>query len=118
MNSGIRGIRVAARLAAAGLASRSRRRHASRAQTVKIGLILTYSGPQASLGEQIDNGVKLYIRRHEKELRPASGSRSCAATIPSNPDTAKRLAQELITRDKVQFLAGVVWTPNAMRSRR
>jgi len=30
-----------------------------------------------------------------------------------NPDTAKRIAQELIVRDKVQFLTGVVWTPNA-----
>jgi len=30
-----------------------------------------------------------------------------------NPDVAKRLAQELITRDKVNMLAGVVWTPNA-----
>ena len=31
-----------------------------------------------------------------------------------NPETAKRLAQELIVRDKVQILTGVVWTPNAM----
>jgi branched-chain amino acid transport system substrate-binding protein len=30
-----------------------------------------------------------------------------------NPDVAKRVAQELIVRDKVQFLTGVVWTPNA-----
>jgi branched-chain amino acid transport system substrate-binding protein len=29
------------------------------------------------------------------------------------PDVAKRLAQELIVRDKVQFLTGTVWTPNA-----
>ena len=28
-------------------------------------------------------------------------------------DAAKRIAQELIVRDKVQFLTGVVWTPNA-----
>src|SRR5262249_29122666 len=30
------------------------------------------------------------------------------------PEVAKRLAQELITRDKVQLLTGVVWTPNAL----
>jgi branched-chain amino acid transport system substrate-binding protein len=31
----------------------------------------------------------------------------------ANPDNAKRIAQELIVRDKVQFLTGLVWTPNA-----
>ena len=30
------------------------------------------------------------------------------------PDAAKRLAQELIVRDKVNFLTGFIWTPNAM----
>ena len=30
------------------------------------------------------------------------------------PDVAKRLAQELVTRDKVQFLGGFVLTPNAL----
>ncbi len=31
-----------------------------------------------------------------------------------NPDKAKQLAQELIVRDKVNLLAGVIFTPNAM----
>lgn len=31
-----------------------------------------------------------------------------------NPDKAKQLAQELIVRDRVNILTGVVWTPNAM----
>jgi branched-chain amino acid transport system substrate-binding protein len=31
-----------------------------------------------------------------------------------NPDVAKRLAQELVVRDKVDFLAGVIVTPNAL----
>ena len=30
----------------------------------------------------------------------------------ANGDVAKRIAQELIVRDKVQILTGVVWTPN------
>jgi branched-chain amino acid transport system substrate-binding protein len=84
------------------------------AQTVKIGVILTYSGPAASLGEQIDNGIKLYVKEHEKEL-PAGVKLEIVRRDDTgpNPEIAKRLAQELITRDKVQFLAGVVWTPNA-----
>jgi branched-chain amino acid transport system substrate-binding protein len=31
-----------------------------------------------------------------------------------NPDVAKRLAQELVVRDKVDFLAGVIFTPDAL----
>jgi branched-chain amino acid transport system substrate-binding protein len=31
-----------------------------------------------------------------------------------NPDKAKQIAQELIVRDKVQFITGVVFTPNAL----
>jgi branched-chain amino acid transport system substrate-binding protein len=81
---------------------------------VKIGVVLTYSGPNASLGEQIDNGIKLYVKEHTKDL-PAGVTVEIVRRDDTgpNPDVAKRLAQELITRDKVDFLAGVVWTPNA-----
>jgi branched-chain amino acid transport system substrate-binding protein len=84
------------------------------AQTVKIGVILTYSGPNASLGDQIDKGIKLYVKEHEKDLPPGVKVELITRddTGP-NPDVAKRLAQELVTRDHVQFLTGVVWSPNA-----
>src|SRR5712692_9793066 len=38
------------------------------AQSVKIGIILTYSGPAASLGDQIDKGMSLYVKEHQSEL--------------------------------------------------
>jgi branched-chain amino acid transport system substrate-binding protein len=84
------------------------------AETIKIGVILTYSGPSASLGDQIDKGLSLYVKEHEKEL-PAGVSVELVRrddTGPS-PDVAKRLAQDLITREHVSFLTGVVWSPNA-----
>ncbi len=84
------------------------------AQTVKIGVILTYSGPAASLGDQIDKGLSLYAKEHEKELPPGVRVELVRRddTGP-NPETAKRLAQELVTREHVNFLTGVVWSPNA-----
>lgn len=87
---------------------------AASAETVKIGVILTYSGPQASLGTQIDKGLSLYVKTHEKDLPPGVKVELIRRddTGP-NPQVAKRLATELVTRDKVQFLTGVVWTPNA-----
>ena len=92
-------------LAAAGTAA---------AETVKIGFINSYSGAAAAQGDQLDKGVKLFMKLHGKEL--PSGVQVDLITRDDtgpNPDVAKRVAQELIVRDKVQFITGVVWTPNA-----
>ncbi|HVA35932.1 MAG TPA: ABC transporter substrate-binding protein [Stellaceae bacterium] len=83
------------------------------AETIKIGVISTYSGPMATLGEEIDHGLSLYVKTHAKDLPPGVKVELVKRddTGPT-PDVAKRLAQELVTRDKVRFLIGVVWTPN------
>jgi branched-chain amino acid transport system substrate-binding protein len=87
----------------------------SAAETVKVGVILTYSGPAASLGDQIDKGMSLYIKEHEKDL-PKDVTLELIRRDDTglNPATAKRLAQELITRDHVNFIAGLIWSPNAL----
>src|SRR5262249_3302313 len=84
------------------------------AQTVKVGFISTYSGPGAAQGDQLDKGFKLYLKLNGSKLPPGVKVETIGRddTGP-NPDTAKRIAQELIVRDKVNFLTGVVWTPNA-----
>jgi branched-chain amino acid transport system substrate-binding protein len=84
------------------------------AQTVKIGLINTYSGPMASNGDQIQKAVDLYMKLNESKLPKGVKLEIIKRDDTGiNPETAKRLAQELIVRDKVQILTGVVWTPNA-----
>jgi branched-chain amino acid transport system substrate-binding protein len=84
------------------------------AQTVKVGLITTYSGPMASQGDQIEKGVNLFMKLNGSKL-PSGVKVEIIKRDDTgiNPETAKRLAQELIVRDKVHILAGVVWTPNA-----
>jgi len=87
------------------------------AQTIKIGSVLTLSGPNATLGENMDRAIKLYMKLHQDKLPP--GVKVEVITRDDggpNPDKAKQLSQELIVRDKVQFLAGMTWTPNAMSS--
>src|ERR1700704_5257685 len=85
------------------------------AQTVKLGVVNTYSGPFAAVGEQLDRGIRLYMVLHEKDLPPDVKLEIIRRddTGP-NPEVAKRMAQELITRDHVQILAGTVYTPNAL----
>jgi branched-chain amino acid transport system substrate-binding protein len=84
-------------------------------QTIKIGFITSYSGLNGNLGPYMERAVRLYIKQHEKELPPGVKIELITRddTGP-NPDKAKQLAQELIVRDKVNLLAGVIFTPNAL----
>ena len=85
------------------------------AQTIKIGLVNTTSGPFATLGDQIDKSVKLYMKENAGKLPPGVKIELLVRDDGGpNPDNAKRLTQELLTRDKVDFLTGFIWTPNAM----
>jgi len=86
---------------------------ASAQQTVKIGFITSYSGLNGNLGPYMERAVRLYLKQHEKELGGVKVSCS-RATTPAQPDKARQLAQELVVRDKVNLLAGVIFTPNAM----
>ena len=75
------------------------------ARAIKIGIILTYSGPDASIGEAIDRGAELYRTLHRSEL-PAGVELELIKRDETGPtpDVAKRLARELIVREGVQIL--------------
>jgi len=85
------------------------------AGTVKIGFISAYTGLNANLGPYMERGMRLYLREHQDELPQGTRIKILVrdATGP-NPDKAKELARELIVRDKVDFLAGTIFTPNAL----
>jgi branched-chain amino acid transport system substrate-binding protein len=83
-------------------------------QTVKIGLVLTLSGQFADAGNQLDNGIKTYMKQHGDTVAGKKIEIIRKDTGGPAPDVAKRLSQELVVRDKVDILAGYVLTPNAM----
>jgi branched-chain amino acid transport system substrate-binding protein len=85
------------------------------ADTIKIGFISSYSGLNGNLGPYMERAARLYLKQHQKELPPGTSVEFLVRddTGP-NPDKAKQLAQELIVRDKVNLLAGVIFTPNAL----
>ena len=82
--------------------------------TIKIGLILPYSGQFADAATQQDNAIKLFLKQNGDTIAGKKIEIIRKDTGGINPPVAKRLAQELITRDKVDILAGFVLTPNAM----
>lgn len=82
------------------------------ADPVKIGLVLPMSGPFAAYGKQIEHGVKLYIARNGDTF----GGRKVELIVKDDSpgtsgDVSKRLAQELVVKDKVDILAGFGLTP-------
>ncbi len=82
-------------------------------QPVKIGLIMPYSGQFADASTQMDNAIKLYVKQNGDTVagRKVEFIRRDSGGVPDN---AKRHAQELVVRDKVDILAGFVITPEAL----
>jgi len=87
---------------------------ASAQSTVRIGLILPYSGQFADTATQMDNAIKLYVKQHGDTVAGKKLEFIRKDTGGVAPDVAKRLAQELIVRDKVDILGGFILTPNAL----
>ena len=87
------------------------------AATVKLGVVLPYSGGAADLGKQIQQGMDLYMElegqqklgEHQIEMikRDSKGP---------GGDAAKTAVQELIVREKVNLLTGFVYSPNIIAS--
>src|SRR5436190_15360334 len=86
---------------------------ASAQDTVKIGLIVSMTGQQASTGKQIKAAVDLYQKEHGTTV---AGKKVEVILRDSGsvPDNTKRLAQELIVNDKVNLIAGFEITPTAL----
>jgi branched-chain amino acid transport system substrate-binding protein len=101
---------VLASLAIAGLAVAS----VEAQSTVKVGLIMPYSGQFADTATQMDNAIKLYMKQKGDAVAGRKIEVIRKDTGGVAPDVAKRLAQELVVRDGVDILAGFVLTPNAL----
>jgi branched-chain amino acid transport system substrate-binding protein len=87
---------------------------AAQAQTVKIGVVLPFSGANADLGHQIDKAFDLYIKLHAKDIAPYKVDIVKRDEGPPTGAQAKTVATELITNDKVELLAGFVFSPSAI----
>src|SRR3989440_479821 len=83
-------------------------------QTIKIGVLLTLSGQFADAAAQMDNGIKTYMKQHGDTVAGKKIEIIRKDTGGPAPDVAKRLAQELVVRDRVDMLAGFTLTPNAL----
>ncbi len=81
--------------------------------TVKIGFILPMTGQQQSTGKQEAAAIKLYMAQHG-DMVAGKKIELIIRDDAAVPDNTKRIAQELIVNDKVNFLAGFGVTPAAL----
>src|SRR5215470_5365351 len=95
--------------AALGLAAAS----AQAQSTVKIGALLPMTGQQQSTGVQIAAAIRLFMAQNGDTV---AGKKIQVIFKDDGavPDNSKRLAQELIVNDKVNFLVGFGVTPAAL----
>src|SRR6516165_11008000 len=89
---------------------------AALAQEVKVGVVLPYTGIGAEFARQMDRGMELYLKLNPDQVKPYTITiikRDSKA--PSGAD-AKIAVQELLTQEKVDALAGWVYSPDAIAS--
>lgn len=79
------------------------------ADTVKVGLLSTLSGPGAGLGVDIRDGFNLALKHSGGKLGGLPAE-VIVADDQMSPDAAKQTADRLIKRDKVDFMTGVVFS--------
>ncbi len=86
---------------------------ASADEPIKIGVLAQFSGTFADFGQQIGNGITAYMREHGDTVDGKKIEILKRDQAGPNPEHAKQLAQELVVRDKVDFIAGIDFTPTA-----
>src|SRR5215467_11912007 len=81
---------------------------------IKVGAVLEITGPFASLAKQIEQGMRLYMAEKGDTVAGRKVELIIKDSTGAQPELAKRLVTELVTRDKVDFVVGFALTPNAM----
>ena len=86
----------------------------AQADTIRVGVIAPFSGPFAIWGQQFQQAIELYQAQHGTEAGGNTIEFLYRDSGGPNPDQTRALAQELLIREQVDYLGGLVFTPNAL----
>ncbi|MGV8938626.1 MAG: ABC transporter substrate-binding protein [Allorhizobium sp.] len=101
-------IAALAMIVASGLAT------SASADTIKVGVIGPLSGPFSIFGQNFKWGLEAYAHEHGTKVGEDTVEFVYRDLPGVDPAKARALAQELVVKDKVKYLAGAYFTPNAM----
>ncbi|TAL75647.1 MAG: ABC transporter [Burkholderiaceae bacterium] len=88
----------------------------SQSAPLKVGFLVTLSGPEAPSGQSMVKGFKLYLADHNNEL----GGRKVDLVVANDgghPASGLAAAQKLILQEHVQVIAGITLSPVALAIR-
>lgn len=89
----------------------------AQARTVKVGVVLTFSGGAAAFGKQVSQGMELYMDLYgNKKLGKHKIVFIKRDSKRPGGDIAKNAVRDLIVREKVDILTGFIFSPNIMAS--
>jgi branched-chain amino acid transport system substrate-binding protein len=83
-------------------------------EPIKVGVIAPFTGPFADYGKQFEAGAKAFQKLRGDTVAGRKVVVIVKDTGGPSPEVARRLAQELVVQDKVDFLAGFGLTPEAL----
>ncbi|MGV1791950.1 ABC transporter substrate-binding protein [Rhizobium sp. A37_96] len=87
---------------------------AAYADTIKVGVIGPFSGPFALQGKNFKAGIDAYMAINGKTVGNDEVEVIYRDLPQADPAQSKALAQELVVKEHVQYLAGFYFTPDAM----
>ena len=82
---------------------------AVQADTIKVGYMTTLSGSAGIIGKQMQNAVNLAMEHTGGKLG-GMDAEVIFADDQRKPDVAKQLANRLVKSDRVDVVAGVIWS--------
>ncbi|MCB5364249.1 ABC transporter substrate-binding protein [Pusillimonas sp. CC-YST705] len=84
------------------------------ADDIKVGLLSQYSGTYSWWGQEYDRGVELFLEETGGKVGDHTLSILRRDEGGTSPARSRQLAQELVVRDKAQYLVGGTFTPTVM----
>lgn len=104
------------KLAAAALLLMPAAAGSVRAQEVKVGVVLAYTGVGAELGQQVDRGMEVYLKLNADKIKPYSIKLIKRDEKDPAGANTRIAVQELLAQENVDILAGWNYSPNAIAS--
>src|SRR5215475_9314444 len=93
----------------AGIAALALAQPAGAADTIKIGFISTFSGPTATIGNDMRNSFELALDHLGRKMGGAPVE-VVYEDDQQKPEVGKQKTDKLIGSDKVDFIAGYIWS--------
>lgn len=87
---------------------------AAYADTIKVGVIGPFSGPFALQGKNFKAGIDAFFALNGNDVGDDTIEIIYRDVPQADPAQSKALAQELVVKEGVQYLAGFYFTPDAM----